>query len=240
MRARGWGILAVVVAIAACSDVSSPTEVATVPVAGPEAHFLGGHSFDDHYGAKKSGHDRDGDDACRDDDGAKHLKSFHKSGKGGRYARHWSRRWHDFRRHWKKHGHQDGDRDEGDCDSGGGGGDGGGDGGGTGPGTVQGLVQNNGLAADAYPVYLLSADGATVVATVTTDATGAFSFTGVAPGAYLVCEANPFVLEYGFLAQTTPSGGPACPAAYGPAGYMVTVTAGGTSVGSTFLNFGLV
>jgi hypothetical protein len=234
MRARGLAILAIVLAIAACSDVSSPTDVATVPAAGPEAHFLGGQSFndrgklgghDDHSWGGKRGHDRDHDEC---DDSDRQGDAFHHGVKRGRYAHHWSLRRYDFHRHGKKHGHHDGDRDDSDC------------GGETGPGTIQGLVQNDGAAASGYPVYLLSADGATVVATTTTDGTGAFTFAAVPPGTYLVCEADPFVAAYGFLAESTPSTGSACPAGYAPLGYSITVNAGGTSAGNTFLNFGLV
>ena len=112
-------------------------------------------------------------------------------------------------------------------------------GGGAAPATVSGTVTNNGTGAVSYAVHLLSADGLTVVATANTDATGAYSFAAVVAGTYLVCESNPYTEAHGWLGETRPNTGAACPAAYGPLGFSLTVAAGATLTGNSFNNMSL-
>jgi hypothetical protein len=110
----------------------------------------------------------------------------------------------------------------------------------SGTGSISGTVKNNAEVVSGYPIFLLSPNGTTVVANTTTTANGTYTFTGVKTGAYLVCEANPFVPEWGMLAETQPQTGPACSGtAYAPVGYSVTVTKGATASGNDFANFGL-
>lgn len=111
-------------------------------------------------------------------------------------------------------------------------------GGGTATATISGTVTSDGTGAASYPVYLLSADGATVVATTNTDATGAYSFAGVQAGTVLVCEDNPFTEARGFLAETRPNTGAVCTPAYGPLGFSLTA-AGAALTGNNFINMRL-
>ena len=130
------------------------------------------------------------------------------------------------------------DADDEDCGGEGEGGGGGGEPGAT--ATIGGAVTNDGEAASGFPVFLLNAGGTTVLASTVTasDGTGSYSFAGLEPGTYLVCETDPFVELYGFLGQTRPATGPACPAGYGPVGFSITVVGGATAGGNDFSNFG--
>jgi len=107
------------------------------------------------------------------------------------------------------------------------------------PGSVAGTVKNNGAAVTGFPVFLLSTDGANVIANTSTDGTGSFNFAGVTPGSYLLCETDPFTEEWGMLGETRPQTGPACPEAYAPVGFTVTVTSGTASTGFAFSNMQL-
>jgi len=250
MRAR-WLAMSVVASavlvIAACSDASSPTGLSDQSSLAPGdavAHFTGSSPSNDHgrndvKGKKdekgKKGHSDHESGECHDDDhGSKHDDYAHHLSLNFRHDDH--DRGHDEHRHdkhkGKKHHGDDDDRDE--C---------GGNGGGGGPttGTVSGTVMNNGAAVNAFPVFLLSANGASVVSNAATDATGAYSFAAVAPGSYLVCEADPFTPAWGMLTETRPNTGPACPSGqgYAPLGFSVTVAAGATVTGNDFTNFGV-
>ena len=191
----------------------------------PEAHFTrGGH--DDHDRGKKSHHDDDQE--CRDDDhGGKDHHHSHHGYKHGHYDRHDSGHHGKLQLHFK--GHEGHDDDDDNCNGGGG----------PTTGSVSGTVFNNNAPVNGFPVSLLSPNGASVIASTSTDATGAFSFAAVAPGSHLVCETDPFTDQWGHLGETKPNAGPPCPTGYAPRGYTVTVAAGANSGGNDFANFGL-
>ncbi|HUL01851.1 MAG TPA: hypothetical protein VLV16_01325 [Gemmatimonadales bacterium] len=227
MHLRVLAMLAAALAVAACSDAPSPTGLSSNGgnAIAPEAHFnQGGHQ--DHDRGKKHGHDDHQE--CDDDHGGKDHHRSHHGDKHGRYDHRWDRRGFDhhgkFTLHFKGH-----DDDDDDCTGGGG----------ATTGSVSGSVLNNNAPANAFPVTLLSPDGATVVASTATDATGLFSFPTVTPGPYLVCEADPFTDQWGHLGETNPKAGPPCPAGYAPRAFQVTVAAGANSGGNDFTNFGL-
>lgn len=242
MRARMLAMLAAALAIAACNDASPPTGLSSndgVAVL-PEAHFNGSSDYgpkqgghEDHDQGKKSGHGDHEDGECHDDDhgGGDRHHSNH-SRKHGHYDHRWDERGHD---HYKVSLHAKGRHDDDDDDNCG-------NGGGATTGSITGTVLNDGQGANGYPLFLLSSDGATVVATTNTtaDGSGTYTFAAVNAGSYLLCEANPFTPEWGMRAETVPKSGPSCTGtAYAPLGYSVTVTGGATSSGNNFSNFGL-
>jgi len=235
MRTRVWVLLAAAFAVGACNDAPAPTALNSTsddPAVAPEAHFSGGPSFSEPK--KTSGHD-DHDrgkklDPCQDHTGGSHRWFSPHLIKLGRYYYYYDR--HHRLARWigalpKPH---KGDASCGDSGSGG-----------DQTGSVAGTVMNNGTGANGFPVFLLSTDGATVVANGSTgsDGTGTFSLAGVKAGSYLLCETNPFTDQWGMLGETQPNSGPSCPAAYAPFGFSVTVTAGGKADGNAFTNFGL-
>ncbi|HUL99482.1 MAG TPA: hypothetical protein VLU24_08720, partial [Mycobacterium sp.] len=192
----------------------------------------GGHS--DHDRGKKSGHHDQ--DECRDDGhgGKDHHRhhSGHKRGSYHRWDRHDSGHHDKFMFHFKGQDNRHDDDDD-DCDGGGGE---------PTTGSIAGTVRNNGLGANGYPLFLLSTDGATVVATTTTaaDGTGNYTFAEVNAGTYLLCEADPFTDQWGMLSQTRPNTGPACPGTtYAPIGFAITLAGGDAQTGNDFANFGL-
>jgi len=213
MRVRVLAMLATVFAIAACNDAQSPMGLGSTgepPAIGAAAHFA-------------KGDDGKGNYECRDNHHDRH----------GHYSHHGSKSGH----HHGTCGHSSGKpapkddgRDGHDCkkdDS-------------PGTGNISGTVKNNAQVVSGYPIFLLSPNGTTVVATTSTNTSGAYTFSGVKVGAYLICEANPFVPEWEMLAETTPGTGPSCSQpTYGPVGYTVNVTKGGTASGNDFANFGL-
>ena len=93
------------------------------------------------------------------------------------------------------------------------------------PTTISGTVTLNGALTSGYAVYLLDGSGA-LLASATTDGTGSYSFPGIVPGAYLVCEADPFVDPL-YAAELSPSSGGSCPSPYAAVGYSLTGPAGG-------------
>jgi hypothetical protein len=106
-------------------------------------------------------------------------------------------------------------------------------------GSISGTVLNEGAAAVGYSVFLLNADGS-VAATVATDAAGAYTFGAAAAGTYLVCEENPFTEENGFLGETRPATGEACPGeAYAPRGFSLVLAAGAALTENNFSNMRL-
>jgi hypothetical protein len=228
MRIRFWVLLAAAFAVGACNDAPAPTALNSTsddPAVGPEAHFSGGPAFS----APKSEPVKAGkSDQCDDDRDRQHRHP---------HLPHLFRRGRDYY-FWDRHHHlvkwdprHPADSD--DCAPSSGGSD---------PsGSVAGTVMNNGAGANGFPVFLLSTDGATVVASGATgsDGTGTFSVAGVKAGTYLLCETNPFTDQWGMLGETRPNSGPSCPAAYAPIGFSVTVTAGATADGNAFTNFGL-
>jgi hypothetical protein len=143
----------------------------------------------------------------------------------GRPHGHWG--WHDRnRRSWSFRGHDGAGQSTGDC-------------GAATTATISGTVTNDGVGAASYPVSLLKGDGSAVVASTTTDATGAYAFANVAAGAYLVCEDNPFTEAHTFLGETRPATGTACPSsAYAPRGFSLTA-AGAALSGNNFSNMRL-
>ncbi len=232
MRILSLAAVTTFVVIAACSDVASPlaagSDAGSLTAAGGAAHFLGGKKKIDVR--SKHGHHDEGDRAeCGDDDRDHH--DYWGKRRHGRHEHHWGKRGHSvFSR--GKHGfsghmlgghHEDGE----DC------------GGGTETtGTISGAVMNDGAAASGFPVFLLNEAGTAVLANTTTATDGSYSFAGVAAGNYLVCETDPFVAIYGFLGQTRPETGPACPVGYAPIGFLITLDGGATVGGNDFSNFG--
>ncbi|HUK21597.1 MAG TPA: carboxypeptidase-like regulatory domain-containing protein [Gemmatimonadales bacterium] len=133
------------------------------------------------------------------------------------------------------------DKDK-DCDKGKGGGTGsggtGGSAGGVGgtpqPATISGSVAgDNGAVAD-WQIFLISSTGASQSTKTAGD--GTFSFTGVAAGTYMLCEADPSPAAEQIPAAGSASNSTACTGAYAAFGYSVTVAAGATSAGNSFLN----
>ena len=212
MRTPGLAAITMAFAIAACSDVAEPTAMISDPST-PEA--VAHKSFSESQ--RSSGH-RLGDqkDKCDAND---HDRRWGRRGYHSRF-RQWGSR-HD-RRSWHFRGH-----DSDDCET-------------PAPatGTISGTVMNDGEPAAGYAVFLLNADGS-VAANALTDATGAYSLVGAA-GDYLVCEENPFTEAHGFLGQTRPQTGGACPgAAYAPLGFSLTLAGGATLTGNNFSNMRL-
>jgi hypothetical protein len=103
-------------------------------------------------------------------------------------------------------------------------------------GTISGSVTacdaNGCTGSGAYLVYLLDATGTTLQATVSTDATGAYSFPSVPVGTHLVCEALPADPFF----EGSPQGGSSCLSPYAPFGFLLTVPAGGNLGGNNFVN----
>jgi len=241
MPARGLAAVAIVFAIAACSDPASPiatmSDDPSLVAGGGAAHFLGGKKKIDVRGKHGHGHDRDRDDhdkpECDDDGDRDHHDRW---GKRDHHRHHskWHKR-HDARE--GKRGHPSfqmqsyGGNDEHDEGCSGGGEEI--------PGTISGSVTNDGAPANGFPVFLLTPTGTAVVANTTTTANGTYSFTEVAPGDYLVCETDPFVEAWGYLGESTPGSGPSCPAGYAPFGYGLTLASGATADGNVFINFHL-
>jgi len=212
MRTPGLAAITMAFAIAACSDVAQPV---AMDFGTPSLHFSGRHSP---WDTRKLGEKKD---QCDDND-----RNDHRWGKHHRYVRfrHWGWRGHN-RRHWTFRGHDS----SADCG-----------GGAPKTGSISGAVANEGAPAIGYPVFLLNADGSTVVANTTTDATGAYAFAEVAPGAYLVCEDNPFTEAHGFLGETRPQTGAACAQpAYAPRGFALTLAAEAALTGNNFSNMRL-
>jgi hypothetical protein len=204
-------VVTLVFAIAACSDAPSPLGLGATDENGVVAPEA-------HFTGKNH-------DLCVEDE--------HEKGRGHHWdhGRKYGHLHHCDQHHPKPQHDKDDHKDHGDCDHGSGN---------PAPGSVAGTVKNNNQPVTGYPIFLLSPNGATVIATTNTIAGGTYTFTGVKPGAYLVCEADPFVEQWGMLAETTPQTGPSCTGdAYAPVGYSVTVPAGGTSGGNDFANFGL-
>lgn len=216
MRTPGLAAIIMAFAIAACSDTAAP--IAAGPAAGPDAPSVQALA---HYSPwdflRNGGHNLGETEKCDTND--------HRWGKRGHSFRRWG--WHGFDRHrWGSFGHVKHDQD---CEAGG-----------ATTGTISGTVANDGALAAGYSVFLLSADGLTVVATTSTDANGAYSFPEAAAGTYLVCEDNPFTEPHSFLGETTPQTGAACPAGlYAPIGYALTLAAGATLTGNNFSNMRL-
>jgi len=268
MRASSIALVTVALAIAACTkDATGPA--AADPgqallaqksggqnISASSSHDQGKAEKDDHDN-KKAGHDDEDRNKCGD-------KVDNNGNHDGQGDEHWGKRGgddgdrgecceedhdrgkdghdhHDGDGHDKDgHGHDkdrdghhnDQDKDD-DCK---------GAGGTTVTGTISGTVSTNLTPVGGYVVYLLNASGPTPtpIPSATTDAAGLYSFT-VAPGAYLVCEADPFpVLEsLPSIAGGVPSSPNAAPCSspYAAFGFSVTVPAtGGTFGGNNFFN----
>jgi uncharacterized repeat protein (TIGR01451 family) len=90
-------------------------------------------------------------------------------------------------------------------------------------------------AVPGLTIHLLTADGSTLLASTTTAADGSYSFGGLAPGSYLVCEG----VTTGWT-QSFPSG-TGCASATGTtvedAGYAITLTSGENEIGNDFGNW---
>ena len=231
MRILSLAAVTSFVVIAACSDVAAPiatgSDTESLTDGRGAAHFLNGGHFDRGHFGDWGKHRHDGDEEqpeCGGDGDGDHHGHW---GKHHRY-RFSSRLNHRFNAHLM------GSSDEGDSEDCGGGGE-------ETPATIGGTVTNNLTGANGFPVFLLNPQGTTVVASTTTatDGTGSYSFTDVAAGPYLVCEADPFLEIYGFLGQTRPAAGPPCPAGYAPIGFVVEVAGGDTATGNDFVNLGL-
>jgi hypothetical protein len=93
---------------------------------------------------------------------------------------------------------------------------------------ANGILDPGELGISGWLVTIYGPVNAAGSLTGSTDALGNYAFTGLVPGSYKVCEAS----RYGFMFQTAPTSGPACPFGFG---YAVTVTAGQVVTG---LNFG--
>ncbi|HUL01850.1 MAG TPA: hypothetical protein VLV16_01320 [Gemmatimonadales bacterium] len=223
MRARMLALVATALAIAACNDASSPTALGSTDgstVVAPQAHFNGPSQSDPKPTPVPPCHEDKSKDAHR---------YIYRHGGYGYYWDYYRDRHHRLHRVLRRERLP---RQECPPPDGGGG---------PTTGSVDGTVKNNGAGPSSFPLFLLTPDGATVVATVMTgtDGTGVFNFTGVTPGSYLLCETDPFTEEWGMLGQTRPNSGPACPTGYGQFGFSVTVTAGGASSGLAFSNMQL-
>jgi len=73
-------------------------------------------------------------------------------------------------------------------------------------------------------------------AETTTDALGVYTFSGLMPGSYLVCEKPPAPWVQSYPKVGDPGTG-ACPAGYGPVGWSITLTSGQTDSGNDFGNY---
>lgn len=220
MRTPGLAVITLAFAIAACSDAAAP--IAAGPAAAPDTPSLQAAANRSPWGfLSNSGHEVvDNKQNCDVHD--RHW------GRRGRFFSPWGWRRFDHSR-WGAFAHHDGDKD---CGAGGDTT--------TAPGTISGTVMNESVGAAGYSVFLLKGDGSAVVATATTDATGAYSFAAVQVGAYLVCEDNPFTEAHTFLGETRPQTGAACPQGlYGPIGFSLTVAAGASLTGNNFSNMRL-
>lgn len=214
MRTPGLAAITMVLAIAACSDVAAPT-ASTFETSSLEAvAHKNSYQNDRKLGDKH--------DECRDDDDHGHRWGRHRH---SLRFRHWG--WSHSRRHsYHFRGHDDNNCEPEQPPE-------------TATGSISGTVMNEGAAAVGYSVFLLNADGS-VAATVLTDAAGAYTFAAAAVGTWLVCEENPFTEENGFLGETRPSTGTACPgAAYGPRGFTLALTADAALTGNNFSNMRL-
>ena len=114
-------------------------------------------------------------------------------------------------------------------------------------GTISGTVTVDGVLQGGYSVSLLNAPGYMAdgtgptptlnSTTPTASSTGFYSFTNLADGTYLVCEADPGAstpeASPGFLSVPTSA---RCPSPYAPFGYLLTVVGGGNLAGNDFVN----
>lgn len=96
-------------------------------------------------------------------------------------------------------------------------------------GGIEGAKYDDALDApiEGWMMYLY--DGQSLVMSTTTDASGMYAFTNVAPGDYLVCEAMPEMWK-----QVSPSDGPVCE--NGTYGHTVTVSGGLVTDAHDFTN----
>ncbi|HUL49899.1 MAG TPA: carboxypeptidase-like regulatory domain-containing protein [Gemmatimonadales bacterium] len=102
------------------------------------------------------------------------------------------------------------------------------------PGAVSGSVAgDNGAVAD-WQIFLIGSTGAS--SSTRTAGDGTYSFTGVAPGTYMVCEADPSPAAEQIPAAGSASNSTACTGPYAAFGYSVTVGSGATVAGNTFFN----
>jgi hypothetical protein len=176
------------------------------------------------------------DDKCRNDE---------RDERGHR--RYWwdgsHRRWVDMWRFGRRHDSRRGkDKDcESDNDGGGntgGGGTGGGTGGGgtpdPGTGAITGSVIGDNGAIASWEVTLLDPNGRAT--TTRTDASGAYAFTGLMGGDYLVCEADPSPSSEQLPAEGSSSLSAPCPAPYAGFGFALTLLPAGTAAGNRFFN----
>ncbi len=207
MRTPGLAAITMVLAIAACSDVAAPTASTF------ETSSLEAVAHRNSYNDRKFG---DKHDECTDNDRGHHWGR----GRHSLRFRHWG--WSHGRRHsYHFRGHDNTCEPQPPE---------------PGTGSISGAVMNEGEPAVGYSVFLLNADGS-VAATVLTDAAGAYTFAEAAAGTWLVCEENPFTEENGFLGETRPQTGAACPgAAYAPIGFSLQLAGGAALTGNNFSN----
>lgn len=227
MRARMLALVATALAIAACNDASSPTALGSTDgstVVAPQAHFAGPSHSD-----TKTKHDS----ICHEQytpDAHRYVYKHRGYGWYWDYSRDRHHHLHRVLRREPLPKHvcpPPADSTPPDTTPS------------NTPGSVTGTVMNDGVGAVGFTVALLSPDGVDMLSIVNTDGTGTFNITSVPAGSYLLCEADPFTDQWGFLGQTRPNAGPSCPASFAPLGFTVTVTAGATSSGFAFSNMQL-